>query len=398
MSAKAQLEGSGRKIPTLDSLSAGQIAAIRSIPPHDKAGIVRQLATRPVSMFLERDYFEREQQAVFRRFPVPVIPSNMIAEPGRVIAHDGYGLPLILTRDRDGKVHAFVNACRHKGSKVVEKCESFKANVLSCPYHAWSYALDGRLVGLPREEMFPGIEKKDHGLIELPSREAGGLIWVHLDCNATEDFSHIADALVEDLDALGVPSSFTYGHKSFDLNANWKLVLEPFLEGYHVQRLHAQSIGQLFADVPNRIDRLGPHTRQISGKANFEPAMLDVPGENIHKTVTHAYQVFPNTVVVTSPYYISLMIIMPRAENRSVVDYYMLVPSAPDNPTAEDLYARSYELILKVFGTEDFRAAEISQEGLSTGVIDKMIYGGLETSIPEFYKTLEGYLGINHPL
>lgn len=397
MTANAQSKGSSRKVPTLDTLSAGQIKAIRSIPPHDKAGIVRRVDTRPTSMFLDDAFYAREQQEVFKRLPVPVAPSNMLPEPNSVFAHDGYGIPLVLTRDRDGHVHAFVNACRHKGSKVVESCEPFKAGRMSCPYHAWTYALDGRLVGLPREEMFPGVRKEDHGLIELKSREAGGLIWVQLDRNAKEDFSSIVDDLTTDLEALGIPTSFSYGRKSFDLAANWKLVLEPFLEGYHVQRLHSQSIGQLFADVPNRIDRLGPHTRQISGKANFEPAMLDIPGENIHKTVTHAYQVFPNTVVVTSPYYISLMIIMPRAAGRSVVDYYMLVPSAPDNPTAEDLYARSYELILKVFGTEDFRAAEISQTGLSSGVIDKMIYGGLETSIPEYYKTLENYMGINAP-
>jgi hypothetical protein len=93
--------------------------------------------------------------------------------------------------------------------------------------------------------------------------------------------------------------------------------------------------------------------------------------------------------VVTSPYYISVMIIMPRSATRSMVDYFMLTRQAPDNPKAESLYARSYELILKVFGTEDFRAAEISQEGLSAGGLDTVIYGGLERAIPDFYQTLE---------
>jgi hypothetical protein len=145
----------------------------------------------------------------------------------------------------------------------------------------------------------------------------------------------------------------------------------------------------MFADVPNVYDRFGRHTRQISGKANFTPDLLDGDIKNIHDIVTHAYLAFPNTVVVTSPYYISVMIIMPRSATRSIVDYFMLTRTPPDNPKAADLYARSYDLILKVFGTEDFRAAEISQEGLNSGALDDVVYGGLERVIPDFYETLE---------
>jgi phenylpropionate dioxygenase-like ring-hydroxylating dioxygenase large terminal subunit len=212
---------------------------------------------------------------------------------------------------------------------------------------------------------------------------------VILDRHAPADFSSLSEQLAIDFTAMGLPEAHVYGHRQFDLKANWKLVLEPFLEGYHVQRLHAQSIGDMFADVPNVYDRFGRHTRQVSGKANFTPEMLDQPVKNIHELVTHAYLAFPNTVVVTSPYYISVMIIMPRAAGRSVVDYFMLTRQAPDNPKAENLYARSYELILKVFGTEDFRAAEISQEGLDSGALDTVVYGGLEYAIPDFYETLE---------
>src|SRR5581483_3158663 len=157
-------------------------------------------------------------------------------------------------------------------------------------------------------------------------------------------------------------------------------------------RLHARSIGALFADVPNVTHMMGPHIRQISGKANFTPQMLDIPGENIHKTVTHAYLVFPNTVVVTSPFYISVMFIMPLAAGRTTVEYFMLTPGPPDNPKAEELYARSYELIQKVFGTEDFRAAEICHAGLASGALDEVVYSGLESAIVSYYEALEARL------
>lgn len=377
------------RLATLDTLSESQIRAIRAIPHHDQATPPAIEASRPATIFTDDARFALEQEKVFRRLPVPVTLSARLAEPGTVLAHDGYGVPLVLTRDKDGQVRAFLNACQHKGSKVVETCEPHKAGRLVCPYHAWTYKLDGQLMGVPRQETFAGLDKSTRPLAQLPCKESGGLVWVILDRHAPADFSSLSDQLAIDFTAMGIPEAHVYGHRQFDLKANWKLVLEPFLEGYHVQRLHAQSIGDMFADVPNVYDRFGRHTRQVSGKVNFTPDLLDQPVKNIHELVTHAYLAFPNTVVVTSPYYISVMIIMPRAAGRSVVDYFMLTRQAPDNPKAESLYARSYELILKVFGTEDFRAAEISQEGLDSGALDTVVYGGLEHAIPDFYETLE---------
>jgi phenylpropionate dioxygenase-like ring-hydroxylating dioxygenase large terminal subunit len=303
-------------------------------------------------------------------------------------------VPLLVTRDRDGGAHVFFNACRHKGSKLVETCEPLRASRLICPYHAWSYALDGRLVAVARAETFENLDKSQRGLVELASREAGGLIWAILDRQTEADFGSIDRGLIEDLDALELAQSFVHGRKSFDLKANWKLVLEPFLEGYHVQRLHASSVGPLFADVPTVLDRMGNSLRQISGKAEFSPDGLQQAGENIHKTVTHAYQAFPCTVIVTSPYYISVMILKPMAVDRTIVDYHMLTLNPADNERAQALYDRSLEMILKVFGNEDFRAAEICQAGLGSGALDDVVYSGLEFAIPMHYETLDRYLGV----
>ncbi len=380
------------RVQTINDLSESQITAIRKIQPHDKARPNAIDASRPASIFLDQAHYDLEQKNVFRRFAVPVTVSSLLPKPGSVIAHDGYGVPLLLTRDKEGKVHAFLNACMHKGSKLIEDCETHKANKLTCPYHAWTFALDGRLVAVPREETIKDFDKSKRGLAELACREAGGLIWVMLDRNAEPDFSNMDDLLAADLDAFDMPRMHVYGRKTFDLKANWKLVQEPFLEGYHVQRLHSRTVGPLFADVPNVTDVLGHNIRQISGKVNFTPDCLDIEGENIHKSVTHAYLVFPNTVIVTSPYYISVMFIMPKGPDRTIVDYLMLTRTGPDNEKAAELYKRSYEMVLSVFGGEDFRAAQISQEGLSTGALKDVVYCGLEETIPLYYNILERYL------
>ncbi|RJG16678.1 SRPBCC family protein [Massilia cavernae] len=103
---------------------------------------------------------------------------------------------------------------------------------------------------MPRQEGFPSLDDKhEHGLAPLACHEAGGFIWVMLDREAEPDFSAITAELVGDFDALGLPDAHVFGHKTFQIDANWKLILEPFLEPYHIQRLHSTTVAGIFADV-----------------------------------------------------------------------------------------------------------------------------------------------------
>lgn len=379
-------------IQTFADLSEGQRLAMKQIARHDEAVVPKIEFTKPATIFTSPERFALEQEHLFRARAVPLAISALVAEPGTAMGHDALGIPLIISRDKQGQVHVFLNACQHKGAKLLETCDPVKAGRMTCPYHAWSFGLDGKLLAAARAETFINLDKTARNLAELPAREHGGIIWVMLDRHAEPDFSPLVPELADDLEALDLPRMHVYGRKRFEIAANWKLVLEPFLEGYHVQRLHAQTVGPMFADVPNVVDLLGPTVRQLSGKANFTPEDLDIEGENVHKTVTTVYNMFPNCVVITSPWYISVMLLQPRSVDHTTVEYHMLTRSKPDNPKAEELYARSYEMILNVFGNEDFRAAEISQAGLSTGALDTCVYSGLEASIATYYGVLDSYL------
>lgn len=393
MDIVAERKPEQRKVTTLAALNANQQAAIRKIPAEVDAVVEPLEATRPNAIFTGQERFDAEQARIFRRFPVPVTLSALLPEPGMVTAHDGYGVPLMIARTKSGEVKAFLNACQHKGSKLLEDCEVHKRGRVTCPYHAWTYGIDGKLIGVARNEAFLNLDKSQRGLVELPAREWGGVIYVQLDGNPDPDWSQLNDQIAADFASLGIPDAHVYGRKTFELKANWKVILEPFLEGYHVQRLHAASIGDLFQDAPNIVDLFGTNIRQVSGRIGYVPEMLDEdPGQNIHKLVTHAYTAFPNCVVVTSQYYTSVMILMPRAAGRTTVEYFMLTPGAPTTDKAREVFARSYELILNVFGGEDFRAAEISQVGLEAGVPKDTVYCGLESNIVRYYEALEALL------
>lgn len=383
----------------LSSLSASQIAAIRSLPRNRdvKPPVIQE--RRPVTNFVSDAYWEEERRTIFRSKPVTLIPSAALPEPGSVMGHDGYGIPLLLTRDKAGKIHVFLNACTHKGAMLVEGCAAHKWSTVSCPFHAWTFGLDGRLIGVPRQETLLNFDKASRPLVELSSHESGGLVWAILDQNADPDFSLLSQQVTEDLEHLGLPSWHKYGYRRFELEANWKLVMEPFLEGYHVQRLHVNSIGpqglDFFDDIVPKVERFGPHIRQTSGRGKYSPEILEKPDVNIRSHVTIVYNLFPNTVVITSPYYISVMIIMPVGAGRTSVDYYMLTETAPDNPKAEELYSKSFAVIQDVFGNEDFRASETCHKGLLTGAIPDVIYTGMEEAIPRFYEGIEEIMALN---
>lgn len=375
-------------MPTRQRPTEGQRALARALAAGkgmDGTGVT----TVAASVYTDATNFEAEQERLFRRLPQVLAPSALLPKPNMAVAHDGFGVPLLLSRDRDGIAHIFYNVCRHRGTRLVEGGEAQCAPRLICPYHAWSYALDGSLAGMPRPDSFPGLDKADHHLRELPSREAGGLIWF---AREPSDFAD-ADALAPEFDAFGLAGHHLFRRRVHDVAANWKLIMDAFLESYHVQRLHSGTIGRFFADGITAGDRIGIHQRSAVGRSEYLATVDHEDWTALRGAITFAYQLFPATIIIMSPDYVNVMVLMPQAVGRTFVEDFMLIPEPPGTPDEEQHWEKSWTLLDEgVFAAEDFRAAALGQNGLSSGTIDRLTLGTLETGIHHFQQQVAAAL------
>ena len=347
-------------------------------------------------VYHDPEILAREKNLIFRRMPLCLGHADQLREPGSVIARDLLGLPLLLTRDRAGEVHVLLNACRHRGARIVhaqnERCQS---GALSCPYHAWTYELDGRLRGVPKAHTFPGLDKASHGLRRLPSAVRHGLIWAVLDpaAEGIDVAGHLGD-LDDDLHTLGLGSQYFFRQRVQTRATNWKLMMDAFQETYHIKRLHAPTIAPFFTDVNPAGEPVGRHARILVGRdrladaRSLPPAAWDL---RKHATLTHV--IFPNSLLIYHPDSTSHMAMFPTAPGEMSFVHTLFTPEDAKTEKQIAHWDRNFAMIDGgVFSAEDLFISEEIQSTVASGANDTLLFGRQEHLLRRFHANVAALL------
>jgi len=220
----------------------------------------------PLEPYRSPEFFQKEREKVFARSWLLIAREEEIAKPGDFAVKQVSiaGVSIILARTKSGAVKAYYNTCSHRGTEVV-MAPAGNASRFVCPYHHWTYSNEGNLLGVPDERAFFGIDKKSCGLEPVAVDVWEGFVFINLQPEPEVSLREFLGPLVERLSAV----PFTYADNSFfvraEVNANWKIVSDAFLESYHIPAIHPETIGATFASGDNPHARLldatilGPH-------------------------------------------------------------------------------------------------------------------------------------------
>lgn len=349
-----------------------------------------QVSGNSVSHYLSESRFQLEQDKIFRKTPTIVAHASELDGPGAFLRRSVAGLPVLLTREKSGQVNAFLNVCRHRGTRLVDD-EAGCKHRFSCPYHAWTYANSGELIAAPHfEEGFEGLSKADLNLKRLTCEERFGFIWVTADAEGAIALdAHLQDVSA-DLEALRMDEMAVIHQDAPLHNANWKILVEGGIEAYHFKVAHRTTIGPHFEDNLSSYRMFGPHMRSILMRTSM--ASLASKKRSNWSLRDHAqvlYTLFPNTALLVQKDHIAWVNQEPLAAGQTQVRISTLAPKT-DSDKAEH-WARNHQ-ITRTTLDEDFTIGESIQAGLASGANDTLIFGRFEGALDAFNRMVEAHL------
>lgn len=347
-----------------------------------------------VGVYLDDNRGAREREALFRgRLQVAAL-SGDLPEPGTYATVELGDVPVLLVRGEDMQVRAFLNACRHRGSRIAEG-HGTPGRVFSCPFHAWTYDINGDLLGQPlAREAFAGCDPEHLSLLAIPVTESSGLIAVAPGAPEAPDLSDELGELGSELDDWGFDGFRFLEERVVTVEANWKLVYDTFLESYHVFSLHRRTVGKILLSMPATGHFFGRNMRSVVFGKDV-PRHLRTTREEEWDLKRHAsivYQLFPN-VVINMPQsgHAELWQVYPDPErtDRSRVHLRFYTPGPVEDERAEKFWRTNVEFTHSVVLEEDFGQQEAIQRNMSSGLMTEVLHGRNEPPLQRWHDLLD---------
>ncbi len=370
-----------------------QVSLTRRLFDHIDAGttdMAPDVAYNSVNAFTCPDRLEREWRTLFLDHPQYLGLSCQIRDPGDYFTNDDLGVPILVTRDREGTARAFLNVCRHRGARLVEGCGRGK-RAFVCPYHAWSYDSAGRLVSVPQRVSFGEIDTASHGLRELPCEERHGMIWVCARPDGAIDLDRCLGGLDEEFASYDFSSYHHYETRARSWKMNWKVVVDTFLEPYHFPALHRDTVAPIFLPNLCLVDVFGRNLREVLARRSIVD-MRDEPESrwDLIRESAIVYVLVPNVVVISQIDHLEIFRVYPAggSVDETLVYFEFYIPEPATTEKAVEHWRRNLELTIRTIEQEDFPTGEGIQAGMTSGAQRQVIYGRNEPALQHFERTI----------
>jgi len=334
-------------------------------------------STLPGRYYWEPEIYERERASIFAEMWVCVGRADDVPEPGRIITVDVGNESVLIVRGRDLDVRAFLNVCRHRGARLCPEASGDVGQVVQCRYHAWSYSLDGRLVGAPNIAQDEGFDKSEFGLIPVNVDVWEGLIWVNLADNPAPLREQLEPTItarmgsIEKFDRWGLGSLVNGKRIVYDVRANWKLIVENFMECYHCGPVHPELVrlipdfrnGTSYQGLPGQGTSFGEDIEAftLSGKGN-RSRLPDLEPED--DRLYYAWVLWPNVFINLLPDHVILHTLQPLGPDHSRVTCdWLFEPSEVAKP---DFDPSDTVAAFDITNAQDWDICELTQLGMTS--------------------------------
>jgi Rieske 2Fe-2S family protein len=315
--------------------------------------------------------FIEEQDRIFSRMWCCVGRTSAFHKPGDFQVRTIAGEQLIMVRDRGGELHAFFNVCRHRGTQLCKDATGQFSETIQCPYHAWTYALDGRLIGAPHMNEVEGFDKQHYPLHEAAVAEWEGFVFVNI-ARKPQPFAECFAPMLKRLSRFELPS-LKVGHRQrYEVNANWKLVFQNYSECLHCPMIHPElSVVLPYTSGANDLTR-GPflggymeirepnESATLTGRACGRLLSDHIAGDDTRRA--YYYTLMPNMALSIHPDYANYYLLTPVAVDKTIVETeWMFNPRNEGDPKFNPQDAIDF---WDVTNRQDWDICERSQRGI----------------------------------
>jgi Rieske 2Fe-2S family protein len=346
--------------------------------------------TLPARYYIDPEHFRRELERFFGSGWFCAGRADEIPDRGDYFLREVAGESLVVLRDDRGAIRSFFNVCRHRGTRLCVEAEGTFASTISCPYHAWSYDLGGRLVGAPHMEGVAGFRKEDHPLHVVHADQWDGHLFLNL-ARAPEPLSAQLGDLTEKFRAWGMADLRRGARVVYDVAANWKAIIQNYSECLHCPIIHPalQKLSHHLSGVndppqPSSLGgymalREGVETLSVDGR--LRRACLPALGVEERRRV-YFYAIMPNLLLSLHPDYLMTHLLWPRACDRTeIVCEWHFHPDDMARPGFDpDDAVRFWDTVNR----EDWHVCEMSQLGMGSRAYTPGPYSDREGLLHEF--------------